>query len=236
MARSLLRALSVKEEGKDEFRSPRMAMVDEQLRERGIADDRVLGAMSKVPRHLFVPQALRRVAYEDGAFPIGHGQTISQPYMVARMVEALELTGEERVLDIGTGSGYQAAVLSELAREVWSVEIVPELADEARERLARLGYSNVHVVTANGSVGLPNHAPFDAIVVAAAAPELPQSLVDQLGPGGRLVIPIGDIGIQMLRRIRKIGVRTPSEALLDCVFVPLVGEEGWKSHRANVRI
>jgi protein-L-isoaspartate(D-aspartate) O-methyltransferase len=222
----------------DGFRSLRIAMVDEQLRDRDIADHNVLGAMLKVPRHLFVPRALQPLAYDDRALPIGHGQTISQPYMVAKMVEGLELTGHERVLDIGTGSGYQAAVLGELAREVWSVEIVPELADEARERLARLAYSNVHVVIANGSIGLPGEAPFDAIVVAAGAPEVPRALVDQLGPGGRLVIPTGDLGLQMLRRVTKIGTSTSTESLLECAFVPLVGEEGWTSlgtSKANVR-
>lgn len=150
--------------------------------------------------------------------------------MVAKMVEALEVTGEERVLDIGTGSGYQAAVLGELARDVWSLEIVPELADEARERLSRLGYSNVHAVIANGIIGPPGEAPFDAIVVAAAAPDVPQALVDQLGAGGRLVVPTGE-----LRRIRKIGNRMSTESLLDCMFVPLVGKAGWRSPKANVR-
>lgn len=231
------------EESNDEevFRSLRLAMVDEQLRYRGIRDERVLEVMSEVPRHLFVPWAIQAIAYDDRALPIGQGQTISQPYMVARMVEALELVGNERVLDIGTGSGYQAAVLGELAREVWSVEIVPELADEARKRLARLGYSNVHVRVANGSLGLPERAPFDAIVVAAGAPEVPQSLVDQLGPGGRLVIPTGELGLQMLCRIKRVGRmgdETASEALVPCAFVPLVGREGWSGlgrSKANVR-
>lgn len=216
-----------KNQDEEVYRSLRMEMVSDQLRARGIADERVLGVMSKVPRHLFVPRALEPLAYEDRALPIGQGQTISQPYMVARMVEALELEGNERVLDIGAGSGYQAAVLGKLAREVWSVEIVPELADEARERLSRLGYSNVHVVVANGSIGLPSRAPFDAIVVAAGAPEVPRALVDQLAPGGRLVIPTGELGIQMLRRIRRIGDTTSDEALLACAFVPLIGQEGW---------
>jgi protein-L-isoaspartate(D-aspartate) O-methyltransferase len=151
----------------DEFGPLRRRMVREQLRDRGIVDERVLRAMSRVPRHLFVPYPLQPAAYEDGPLPIGHGQTISQPYMVARMVEALELTGRERVLDVGTGSGYQAAVLGELAQEVWSVEIITELAESARLRLARLGYSNVHVLAADGSIGLPDRAPFDGIVVAA---------------------------------------------------------------------
>lgn len=230
LARSLLLALYVKKSSDEGvFRSMRLAMVNEQLADRGIVDERVLGAMSKVPRHFFVPWALQSIAYDDRALPIGHDQTISQPYMVAKMIEGLELTGQERVLDIGTGSGYQAAVLCELAREVWSVEIVPELADEARERLSRLGYSNVHVVIANGSIGLQRAAPFDAIVVAAGAPEVPRALVAQLGPGGRLIIPTGDLGIQMLRRIRKIGSGTSTEALLECAFVPLVGQEGWTS-------
>jgi len=211
----------------NKFRLLREAMVDRQLRGRDITDMRVLRAMTKVPRHLFVPEDLWFRAYEDRPLPIGEGQTISQPYMVAKMVQSLELMGHERVLDVGTGSGYQAAVLAELVREVWSVEIIPELAKLASSRLAELGYTNVHVVTGDGSVGLAEHAPYDAIVVAAASPSTPQPLVDQLGPSGRLVIPVGDREGQMLRRVRAQGMRPASESLLPCAFVPLVGREGW---------
>lgn len=229
LARSLLANTVVKpRQGySDVFRSARRAMVKDQLRHRGISDERVLRAMSQVPRHLFVPDVFQRVAYEDGPLPIGHRQTISQPYMVARMVEALKLTGEERALDVGTGSGYQAAVLAKVAREVWSVEIVPELAESARERLARLGYSNVHVIVGNGSIGLPSHAPYSAIVVAAGSPDVPTALVDQLEPEGRLVIPVGPVGYQVLQRITKREGGLSTESLLPCVFVPLLGEKGW---------
>jgi len=215
------------------FRRLRRAMVNEQLHGRGIHDRRVLAAMAKVPRHLFVPPALRHLAYADGPLPIAGGQTISQPYMVALMTEALRLTGSERVLDVGTGSGYQAAVLGELAREVWSVEIVPELAVESRQLLGQLGYANVHVLLANGSVGFPDQAPFDAIVVAAGAPEVPKRLVDQLGERGRLVIPVGFIGMQMLLRVTKVGNGTTTEEILPCAFVPLVGEQGWTGSEAE---
>jgi protein-L-isoaspartate(D-aspartate) O-methyltransferase len=206
-------------------------MVAHQLSNRDIYDPRVLRAMSDVPRHLFVPELVRPLAYEDSALPIGHEQTISQPYMVARMVEALQLTGSERVLDIGTGSGYQAAVLSELAREVWSIEIVPELAAAARERLAHRGYHNVHVVTGDGSIGLPEHGPYEAIVVAAASPEVPPELLAQLRPGGRLVIPVGAPGEQVLRLIEKSDEATTAESLLLCRFVPLVGQRGYGTSR-----
>lgn len=204
----------------------RDAMMD-GLARYGIADPRVLTAMARVPRHAFVPPELRHRAYDDGPLPIGMGQTISQPYMVARMVEALELTGSERVLDIGTGSGYQAAILGELADEVWSVEIIPELAESARECLARLGYANVHVTAADGSVGLARHAPYDAIVVAAASPEVPVPLLEQLCEGGRLVIPVGDRVSQDLQRIRREPGGAITESLLGCRFVPLLGERGW---------
>jgi protein-L-isoaspartate(D-aspartate) O-methyltransferase len=216
------------------FVNLREAMVENQLRRRDISDARVLQAMSKVPRHLFVPHHLEQVAYADRALPIGHDQTISQPYMVARMLEALELTENDRVLDIGTGSGYQAAVLGELTNEVWSVEIVPELAETARRRLADLGYENVHVVAADGSGGLPEHAPYDGIVVAAGSPDVPSPLVDQLAPRGRLVIPVGELREQMLRLVRRTregGITT--EDLLYCMFVPLVGDEGWTRWRAE---
>ena len=174
-------------------------MVERQLRERGIFDERVLAAMLRVPRELFVPEELRDRAYDDAALPIGEGQTISQPYMVARICEELALRGGERVLDVGTGSGYQAAVLAELAAEVHSIERIAVLADRARERLAAAGYGDrVHVHVGDGSRGLPEHAPYAAIAVAAAAPQLPEALYEQLEPRGRLVVPVGDLHEQQL--------------------------------------
>jgi protein-L-isoaspartate(D-aspartate) O-methyltransferase len=206
-------------------------MVEEQLRARGIADERVLEAMARVPRELFVPAGLRREAYEDVALPIEGGQTISQPYMVALICEQLALRGGETVLDVGTGSGYQAAVLAELALEVHSIERLPGLAESARRSLAAAGYGDrVHVHVGDGTRGLPGQAPFDAIAVAAASPGLPPSLYDQLAPRGRLVIPVGGPGGQRL----EVVVRTPEGPAVirsvACRFVPLVGEEGFAQH------
>jgi protein-L-isoaspartate(D-aspartate) O-methyltransferase len=202
-------------------------MVDSQLRGRDVVDERVLAAMRRVPRELFVPEKVRRRAYDDAALPIGGGQTISQPYMVARICEALGLAGGEHVLDVGTGSGYQAAVLAELADVVDTIERIPELAERARANLAVAGYGRVRVHVGDGSRGLPERGPFDAIAVAAAAPELPRTLYEQLEPGGRLVVPVGRRGIQRLEVI----VRSPEgPAVLrsvPCRFVPLVGEEGF---------
>ncbi len=208
--------------------SDRETMVELQLRARGIADRRVLEAMGRVPRDLFVPPGLRGRAYHDAALPIGHGQTISQPYMVARICEELALLGGERVLDVGTGSGYQAAVLAELAAEVHSVERIPALAEQARERLAAAGYGErVHVHVGDGSRGLPDEAPFAAVAVAAAAPRPPEALYEQLELRGRMVVPIGGRWEQLLQVI----VRTPEgPAVLrtvPCRFVPLIGEEGF---------
>ena len=203
-------------------------MVEQQLRNRDVEDERVLAAMERVPRHVFVPEELRDRAYADAALPIGSGQTISQPYMVARICELLSLTGSERVLDVGTGSGYQAAVLAELAGEVHTIERLPELADAARRRLEEAGYGGrVHVHVGDGTLGLPEHAPFGAIAVAAAAPEFPQSLYDQLEPRGRLVVPVGKRYGQQLQLI----VRSPEGPAVvrsvSCRFVPLLGEEGF---------
>jgi protein-L-isoaspartate(D-aspartate) O-methyltransferase len=203
-------------------------MVDRQLRRRDIDDERVLEAMSRVPRELFVPEAVRGRAYEDAALPIGHEQTISQPYMVARICQELGLHGGERVLDVGTGSGYQAAVLAELADEVHTIERLPELAEIARRNLAAAGHGDrVHVHVGDGTRGVPEHAPYAGIAVAAAAPELPPSLYDQLEPNGRLVLPVGS---RLEQRLEVI-VRTPEgPAVLrsvPCRFVPLVGEEGF---------
>jgi len=213
----------------EQYNELRQRMVEEQLRFRGIRDQRVLEAMQIVPRHLFVPETWRAQAYEDMPLPIGHQQTISQPYIVALMLEALALTGTERVLEIGTGSGYQAALLGWLAKHVYTVEIVPELAQSAREVLAQLGSENVEVVTANGSIGWKASAPYDAIIVAAASPMVPHPLVEQLREGGRLVLPVGDFFAQELLRVRKQRGEVVSENLGGCAFVPLVGEEGWKS-------
>jgi protein-L-isoaspartate(D-aspartate) O-methyltransferase len=205
----------------------RWEMVERQLRSRDISDERVLAAMERVPREVFVPESLRRRAYDDAALPIGGGQTISQPYMVAKICEALALHGDERVLDVGTGSGYQAAVLAELGTEVDTIERRPELAELARQNLEAAGYDRVRVHTGDGSRGLPERAPFDAIAVAAAAPELPQTLYDQLEPRGRLVVPVGRRGIQRLEVI----VRSPEGPAVirsvPCRFVPLLGEEGF---------
>jgi protein-L-isoaspartate(D-aspartate) O-methyltransferase len=198
-------------------------MVDEQLRQRGIRDGRVLQVMAEVPRHLFVPVAWRRYAYNDGPLPIGEGQTISQPYIVALMTENLLLTGEETVLEVGTGSGYQAAVLSRLARRVYSIEILPNLAETARVRLAELGYDNVTVIVGNGNYGWPQGGPYDAIIVTAAAPQVPQALLDQLAEGGRLVVPVSIRGVQHLLRLRKVGRNITQEDLGLVQFVPLVG-------------
>ena len=206
--------------------TPRERLVG-RLRRGGIADERVLAAIGRVPRELFVPAALRLRAYADGALPIGHGATISQPTMVARMCEELRLTGGERVLDVGTGSGYQAAVLAELAAEVVGIERVPELAVQARAALAAAGYPGVEVHVGDGTLGLPERAPFDAIVVAAAAPRPPATLVAQLAPAGRLVVPVGSRRDQRL----EVVVRTERGAevirSVPCRFVPLVGAEGF---------
>jgi protein-L-isoaspartate(D-aspartate) O-methyltransferase len=202
-------------------------MVERQLRRRDIVDERVLEAMERVPRDRFVPPDLRGRAYDDAALPIGGGQTISQPYMVAAICSALALQGEERVLDVGTGSGYQAAVLAELAAEVDTIERLPELAEQARRNLQSAGYGHVRVHVGDGSRGLPERAPFDAIAVAAAAPGLPRTLYDQLKPRGRLAVPVGERGVQQL----EVVVRSPEGPAVvhsvPCRFVPLVGEEGF---------
>lgn len=200
--------------------------VDEQLRRRGIDDPRVLAAMARVPRELFVPDQVRAHAYDDAALAIGYDQTISQPYVVACTCQALALTGDERVLDVGTGSGYQAAVLAELAGTVVSVERVPELAGRAREALATAGYSDVEVLVGDGSVGVPGRAPFDAIAVGAAARRPPPSLLAQLELGGRLVIPVGHFGMQRLVLIERTVEGLITRRLADVRFVPLLGVEG----------
>jgi protein-L-isoaspartate(D-aspartate) O-methyltransferase len=212
----------------DEFARQREHMVADQLRGREIRDERVLAAMAKVPREKFIAPEFAREAYADAPIPIGAGQTVSQPYMVAAMVEALELQPSDRVLEVGTGTGYEAAVLGELAAEVWTIERHVELADNARQILSELGYSNVRVVHGDGSLGLPEHAPFDKIVVAAGAPQAPPSLVEQLTEGGILAVPVGDRGQQQLQVARKIGNKIAIFRHVVCCFVPLIGAEGWQ--------
>ena len=207
--------------------SSRHLMVTQQLRARDIRDDRVLEAMRAVPRERFVPEALRTRAYEDAALPIGAGQTISQPYMVAAICQALSLHGGEVVLDVGTGSGYQAAVLAELADEVHTIERVPELADGARRALAEAGYDRVHVYVGDGTLGVPDEAPFDAIAVAAAAPAIPESLYEQLAPFGRLVLPVGSRRGQELQLVVRSPEGPATIRSVPCRFVPLLGAEGF---------
>lgn len=213
--------------------SRRLAMVEKQIRARGISDALVLAAMRKVPRHLFVPKDWSDSAYDDRPLPIGHGQTISQPYMVAIMTEAMNLEGNENVLEIGTGSGYQAAILAEVADHVVTVERKTELQEGAERLLKELGYANVEAVTGDGSKGHPPRAPYDAIIVTAGAPQVPEVLVGQLALGGRLVIPVGNAFHQTLTRVTKTGGGAETESLDGCVFVPLIGEYGWGEHETN---
>lgn len=214
---------AVEQEDADGTYSKRRAwMVERQIRPL-VRDRRVLEAMAAVPRHLFVPMELRDAAYDDGPLPIGWGQTISQPLMVARMLAVAALRGHERVLEIGAGSGYQAALLGRLAREVYTVEIVEPLAQEAAARLARLGANNVRVILGDGGLGHEEAAPYDAILVTAAAARIPQALLAQLSEGGRLVIPVGGHGLQTLERVTRQGDRFDTEELEYCAFVPLVG-------------
>lgn len=201
----------------------RLLMVDQQLRARGIADSRVLEALETVPRHHFVPSNLESRAYDDGPLPIGYDQTISQPYVVAYMTEALALRGDSKVLEIGTGSGYQAAILGEIAREVFTIEIVPELATQARVLLTELGYANIKVRTGDGYRGWPDEAPFDAIVVTAAPDHIPPTLVDQLAVGARLVIPVGRLQ-QEMTIVTKAADGAVTETTLPVRFVPMTGE------------
>jgi protein-L-isoaspartate(D-aspartate) O-methyltransferase len=198
----------------------RRVMVDDQIEARGIRDPRVLAAMRKVPRERFVPPDVASLAYADQPLPIGHGQTISQPYIVAYMSEALQITERSKVLEIGTGSGYQAAILGELAREVYTIELIPALAERARETLANLGYTNVHVRAGDGYLGWPDEAPFDAIMVTAAPDHVPQPLVDQLAIGGRLVIPVGDLD-QDMRILTRTAAGVQETVTIPVRFVPL---------------
>jgi protein-L-isoaspartate(D-aspartate) O-methyltransferase len=207
-------------------RMRRTGLVERELRGRGIRDDRVLDVMAAIPRHLFVPPDQVEHAYEDRALSIGFGQTISQPYMLALMLQAVEFSGTERVLDVGTGSGYQAALLSALAREVVSIEIVPELAASARSRLAELGFRNIEVIVGNGRVGYHQNAPYDVIIVAAATPELPTSLIEQLDDDGVLLVPVGSEQAQELLLVHRLGRRLTTRKVVDCAFVPFVQQSG----------
>jgi protein-L-isoaspartate(D-aspartate) O-methyltransferase len=208
------------------FAEERRLMTESQIRKRGVTDERVLQAMATVLRHEFVPALCIQQAYADEPLPIGYGQTISQPYIVAAMVASLRLTGSDNVLEIGTGCGYQAAVVSLLAKEVHTVEIVPELALSAAERLHRLGYPNVHVHTADGTLGWPKSSPYDAILIAAAAPAVPEPLLQQLAEGGRLIAPVGEEDKQELQLIAKREGKLLVKQGGPCRFVPLMGQYG----------
>jgi len=210
-----------------DYEKERKHMVESQLVRRGIEDKRVLDAMRQVPRHLFVPQDARGLAYSDGPLPIGQGQTISQPYIVALMTELLELTGQEKVLELVTGSGYQAAILSRLVGQVYSVERHAALAEQAERVLAQLGYDNVVISVGDGTLGWPEHSPYEAIIVTAAAPDVPQPLTDQLADGGRLVAPVGSRWSQVLAKVKRQGETLVREHLTAVAFVPLVGKHGW---------
>jgi protein-L-isoaspartate(D-aspartate) O-methyltransferase len=212
----------------DYYKRLRENMVAQQIVARGVMDRRVLDAMLSIPRHLLVPENIRDRAYDDSPLPIGDGQTISQPYMVAWMTELLEVKESDRVLEVGTGSGYQAAVLCELAKEVFTIEQHSSLADRARERLHSLGYRNFRIRVGDGTLGWPEEAPFDCIIVTAGAPSVPQPLLEQMADGGRLVIPVGSSGMQMLNLIRRNGKDYLASDEGTCVFVPLVGKLGWK--------
>jgi protein-L-isoaspartate(D-aspartate) O-methyltransferase len=207
----------------DPYVSKREEMVRDQIIKRGIKDEAVLSAMRKVPRHLFVSEKYRSRAYDDSPQPIGEGQTISQPYIVALMTELLELKGEEKVLEIGTGSGYQAAVLAEITKEVYSIEIIQVLHEKASETLTNLGYRNVYLKHGDGYAGWEEHSPYDAIIVTAAAPHIPQPLLSQLADGGVMVIPVEDTFLfQTLRRVRKIGDQLEIDDITPVRFVPFV--------------
>ncbi|HXV62029.1 MAG TPA: protein-L-isoaspartate(D-aspartate) O-methyltransferase [Vicinamibacteria bacterium] len=211
------------QEGQDERRDQRVAMVHDQIEERGVTDARVVEALRDVPRHLFVPDDLRDVAYEDYPLPIGYGQTISQPYIVGVMTQLLAPEPKHKILEIGTGSGYQAAVLSMLVEHVYTIEIIPELAEEARTRLRALGYDNITVITGDGYRGHPDDAPFDGIIVTAAPEEVPRPLLDQLRIGGRLVIPVGS-AIQELEVIERTDKGYETRTVFPVRFVPMTGE------------
>jgi protein-L-isoaspartate(D-aspartate) O-methyltransferase len=203
-------------------------MVQDQIARRGVADPSVLSAMNTVPRHAFVPEQMKKSAYQDNPLPIGEGQTISQPYIVGLMTEAAKINPNSKVLEIGTGSGYAAAILAQIAKEVYTIERIAPLAQQAEKIIQELRYKNIHVYTGDGTLGLPEHAPFDAIVVTAGAPVIPHSFLDQLKVGGRVIIPVGDALNQRLLRLTKTPKNNYTEEVIELVrFVPLIGEEGW---------
>ena len=224
-----MNGLAKKQNGSDGYEIPRGRMVEQLRSHYKIRDERVLEVMNTVPRHLFVPDALRAQAYKDNALPLSVGQTISQPFIVARMTELLELKGKERVLEVGSGSGYQTAVLAHLCRKVYAIERIPSIAAEAKHRLMSLGYRNISYRVGDGTIGWEIYAPFDAILVAAGGPEIPKPLVEQLEIGGRLVIPIGqEQRSQTLVRVIRTERGAVTEDCGPCAFVPLIGEHGWK--------
>jgi protein-L-isoaspartate(D-aspartate) O-methyltransferase len=214
-----------------ELAHQRAEMVNAQLRRRGIHDERVLRAMEIVPRHEFVPWQLQREAYHDAPVPIGQGQAISQPYIVGHMLQALRLTPEDRALEVGTGTGYEAAVMSHIVREVYTIERFASLAEAAKNIFDRLGYTNIHVIIGDGSRGYAEAVPYDAIIVAAAAPRIPEGLVEQLKDGGRMIVPVGEADLQQLTLVTKYEGGVQRKALDACRFVPLVGEEGYAEDR-----
>jgi len=217
------------ERTRDAYETSRARMVEEQLAHRGITDERVLAAMRRVPRHLFVEEPLRDRAHGDHPLPIGEEQTISQPYIVGLMTQLLELRGQEKILEVGTGSGYQTAVLAELARRVCSIERLPRLAERARVLLGQLGYGNVWVRVGSGTLGWPDEAPFDRILVAAGGPSVPPPLVEQLAEGGRMVLPVGSAEDQVLTVVERVGGETHTRQAGECKFVKLVGKYAWES-------
>jgi protein-L-isoaspartate(D-aspartate) O-methyltransferase len=213
----------------DRWEAARQRMVETQIASRGVKDERVLAAMREIPRHLFVPPTYREAAYNDSPLPIGKGQTISQPYIVAVMTELLAVGPGDTVLEIGSGSGYQAAILGRLVKSVITVERIAEVAEMARENIAGLGITNVTVITGDGTIGYPGAAPYDAILITAATPSVPPPLIDQMAEGGRLVAPVGSRDLQELVRLTKREGRTTRELFGGVVFVPLLGEYGWQA-------
>jgi len=213
----------------EDFRKLRELMVETQLVPRGIKDKRVLDVMRKVPRHFFVDEFMQHKAYDDMALPIGEDQTISQPYMVAIMTELLRLNGDEKVLEVGTGSGYQAAVLAGLSREVFTIERVTVLAKRAEDKFQTLGYINLHVRIGDGTLGWPEESPFDRVLITAGTPKIPQPVIEQLSDGGIIVAPVGDRFSQQLIILKKSKGALSEQLHTPCVFVPLIGKYGWKS-------
>lgn len=210
----------------------RKRMVDEQLTARGIDNKRVLDAFSKVERHKFVPNELMASSYADFPLPIGEGQTISQPYIVALMTQYLDLKGEEKILEIGTGSGYQTAILAELAKEVYSVERFSSLSEKAEKTLKEMGYTNINLQVGDGTLGLPEYAPFDRVLITAGSPRIPLPITEQLAENGKIVLPLGENYSQVLTLIEKKGVKMESTHICGCVFVPLIGKHGWRNENA----